>query len=85
MAGAALPRMMDAFPGLVAEIDRLLELPDRHDPLIGTVRQLSHYDRCRRDEPKGASASRNCAILPKCGSYGQERIHGSIPRKHSDN
>jgi hypothetical protein len=47
MADAALVRMVDAFPGLVAEIDRLLELADRSSPLVGTVGHLSYYGRCR--------------------------------------
>ncbi|WP_436527266.1 hypothetical protein [Actinoplanes sp. HUAS TT8] len=45
-AKAELPLMSDAFPELVAEIDRLLGLDDPLDQLIGTVGVRRFHGRC---------------------------------------
>lgn len=41
-----LPRMAEAFPELVAEIDRLLQLDDPAHPIAGTVGDLRYHGRC---------------------------------------
>jgi hypothetical protein len=41
-----LPRMADAFPKLVAEIDRLLKLSDPGHPLADAIGGLRYHGRC---------------------------------------
>ncbi|GAA0944594.1 hypothetical protein [Virgisporangium aurantiacum] len=40
------PLMVITFPGLVAEIDRLLRIVDPSHPLAGRVGDLRHHGRC---------------------------------------